>query len=186
MSASLPKGDIWRHSFIPRRLGRTLLPCLSIQNQPARLSLGRHRSRYQDISRCSRSLCDPAVFALLEGCRCAGKLVSLWFFGENGSQKKRIRPGFCNPLRKEPSVLSGRHVSLGTSSARKHKFPWFLGVRDYEGIDGLPSLLGQLEPYRLLGLSLSYGCSFGSISIRGDVLDLQRDDIASTQFAIDS
>src|SRR5258708_16775411 len=97
-----------------------------------------------------------------------------------GRKKMRIRPGFCNPLRNEPSVLSGRHVSFGTSSARKHKFPWFLGVGDYEGIDGLPGLLGQFEPDRLLGFLLSYGCSFGGISVWSDVLDLQSDDIAST------
>jgi hypothetical protein len=103
-----------------------------------------------------------------------------------GPKKLRIRTGFCNPFRNQPSVLSGRDASFVISSAGKHEFPWLFGAGDDECVDGLPSLLGQFEPDRLLGLLLSYGCSFGSISVWGDVLDLQSDDIASTQFAIDS
>jgi hypothetical protein len=87
-----------------------------------------------------------------------------------GPKKMRIQSRFCNPLRNEPSVLPGRHASFGTSSPSKHEIAWLLRAGDYEVVDGSPGLLRQFEPDWFLSLLLSYGCSFGGISIWGDVL----------------
>jgi len=52
-------------------------------------------------------------------------------------------------------------------------------------VDRLPSVLGDLESNRQAGLLLADRCTVDRISMRRYVLDLERDDIAPTQLAID-
>jgi hypothetical protein len=55
----------------------------------------------------------------------------------------------------------------------------------YVVIDGLPGLLGELEAYRATGLPLPHGSTVGGVAVRSDVIDLDGDDIAAAQLAVD-
>ena len=46
-------------------------------------------------------------------------------------------------------------------------------------VDRLPSVIGDLESNRQAGLLLADRCSVDRISMRGNILDLERDDIAT-------
>ena len=52
-------------------------------------------------------------------------------------------------------------------------------------INRLPGLLGHLEANRLTGLLLPDRGPIEGVSTGGNILDLERDNIATTQFAID-
>jgi hypothetical protein len=49
----------------------------------------------------------------------------------------------------------------------------------------LPGLFGDLKPYRPAGLLLADRRSLNGVSVRGNILDFETDDIATTQFAVD-
>ena len=53
-------------------------------------------------------------------------------------------------------------------------------------IDGLTGLIRQLEPHWPSRLVLPYRCTVHCITVWGNILDLDRDDIAATKLAIDS
>jgi hypothetical protein len=52
-------------------------------------------------------------------------------------------------------------------------------------INRLPGLLGHLEPNQLAGLLLPDSCPIEGVSTGGNILDLEGDNIATAQFAID-
>ena len=59
-------------------------------------------------------------------------------------------------------------------------------MRDLEVvIDSLPGLLGQFEPDGLSGLLLAHCRAINDITAGSNILDLQGDDIAAAQLAID-
>ena len=49
----------------------------------------------------------------------------------------------------------------------------------------MAGLFRQLKSNGALGLSLAYASPVGAITVRGDVLDLEGNDIAASQFAVD-
>ena len=53
------------------------------------------------------------------------------------------------------------------------------------GVDRLPSVLGDLESNRQAGLLLADRCSVDRISMRRNVLDFERHNIATAQLAVD-
>jgi hypothetical protein len=74
-----------------------------------------------------------------------------------------------------------------TRSARrgKQKFSWLPVGNTNVIIDRLPGLFGEFEPHGLPRLLLTHRRSVDGIAVRGDVLDLERHDIAATEFAVD-
>jgi hypothetical protein len=53
-------------------------------------------------------------------------------------------------------------------------------------INRLPSLLGHLEPNGLSGLLLPNRRPVEGVSTGGNIFDLERDDVTTAQFAVDS
>jgi hypothetical protein len=64
--------------------------------------------------------------------------------------------------------------------------PGFLAARSHVIVDRLTGLFCQLEPDRLPRLFLSDRGPIDCISTRSDIVDLEGDNIAATQLAIDS
>ena len=52
-------------------------------------------------------------------------------------------------------------------------------------VDRLSGLLRHLEPDGLTGLLLAHSCPIDRVTMRSNVLDLQADDVASAELAID-
>src|SRR5258708_40165836 len=52
-------------------------------------------------------------------------------------------------------------------------------------INRLPGLFGDLESHRLPSLLLAHRRALNGVSVRGNVLDLEGDDIATAQLAVD-
>ena len=73
-----------------------------------------------------------------------------------------------------------------TTAAGEHEFAGLLGGRSHVIVDRLAGLFCQLEPDGLPGLFLSDRGPIDCIPTRSDILDLEGDDIAATQLAIDS
>ena len=101
-----------------------------------------------------------------------------------GTEEVRVQPDAGNPRGDEPRVLPRRHAPSQTASARKQGFARFFTGNFYVVIDRLSGLLGQFKPDGLPGLLLPHRRPFDRISVRCDVLDLKRDDIAAAQFAV--
>jgi len=81
--------------------------------------------------------------------------------------------------------LSGREALLGPTLCGKKELS-VLPVRHTQVvINRLPGLFGDLEPYRSAGLLLADRRTLNGVSVWGNVLDFESDDIATTQLAID-
>ena len=68
---------------------------------------------------------------------------------------------------------------------REQELAGFLAGRLDVIIHRLAGLFRQFKPDRSPGLSLAHGCPIGTIAIWSNVLDLERNDITASQFAID-
>ena len=101
-----------------------------------------------------------------------------------GTEEVRVQPNAGNPRGDEPGVLPRRHAPSLTASADKQGFARFLTSNFYVVIDRLSGLLGQFEPDGLPGLLLPHRRPIDRIPAWRDVLDLQGDDIATAQLAI--
>jgi hypothetical protein len=98
----------------------------------------------------------------------------------------RVQPYGGDPAGDEPSVLPRREAPGWTTSASEQELARLLAADPYIVVDRLARLFRQFEPDRLSGLPLSHRCPIDRIPVRCDVLDLQRDDIAAAQLAVDS
>ena len=85
----------------------------------------------------------------------------------------------------EPGVLPSCQRPSGKAAAREEVAAGFLGSLLHVGIDGFPGLLGELEPHRMSGLSLTQRGAIEGYPVRGDVLDPRRDDFAAAQLVVD-
>jgi hypothetical protein len=81
--------------------------------------------------------------------------------------------------------LSGRHAAVATATAAEQKFAGLPSGRLDVVVDGLPRLLGQLEPDRPTGLLLPHHRAIDRITARCHVLDAQCDHVAAPQLAVD-
>jgi len=97
----------------------------------------------------------------------------------------RVETNAGNPLRDKPSILPGRHAPVSALSAAEHEVVRLSSGGSQVFIDSLAGLLGQLKPDRLASLPLPDRCPIGCITVWGDILDLQCDDIAGAELAID-
>jgi hypothetical protein len=75
-------------------------------------------------------------------------------------------------------------VSLLTAGCEQELAGFLAGRLDVV-IHRLAGLFRQFKPDRSPGLSLAHGCPISTIAIWSNVLDLERNDIAASQFAID-
>ena len=102
-----------------------------------------------------------------------------------GAEEVGVQPDAANPLGDEPRVLPRRHAPSLTASADKQCFARFLTSYSYVVIDRLSGLLGQFKPDGLPGLLLPHRRPIDRIPARCNILDLEGNDIAATQLAVD-
>ncbi|SRR6266404_4640922 len=102
------------------------------------------------------------------------------------SEQPRVQPNAADPLRHETGVLPSCHALPRATSSGEQEFAGLLVSRTDVVIDCLPGLLGHLEPDRLPGLLLSDRRPIDGVPTRGNILDLESDDITIALFAVDS
>jgi len=90
-----------------------------------------------------------------------------------------------NPLGDETGILACRYASIKNGSCREEEVARFLSSRPKVVFDRLAGLLAQLETNRSTGLLLAHRRPLKCISMRGHVLDFERDHIAAAQLAVD-
>jgi hypothetical protein len=81
--------------------------------------------------------------------------------------------------------LSGREALVWLTLRGKKEFPTLPVCHAEVFIDSLPGLFGDLEPHRPAGLLLADRRTLNGVSVRGNVLDFESNDIATAQFAVD-
>src|SRR5262249_18599478 len=96
-----------------------------------------------------------------------------------------VQPGACNPARNKACVLPSGHALSRTPGTRKQKFARLLSGHLQEGINGFAGVVGQFEADRTPRLFLTYCRTRDCIPVGSNVFDLERDDIASAQLAVD-
>ena len=89
--------------------------------------------------------------------------------------QSETRRAYCLVVRHRP----------GPRRPANRNSPGFLPADPYVVVDRLAGLLGQFEPDRLPGLLLPHRRPIDRIPVRCNVLDLERDDIAAAQLAVD-
>ena len=101
------------------------------------------------------------------------------------TEHARIEPNTTYPVAEETGILSSREALLGPTLCGKKELS-LLPVRHTQVvINCLPGLFGDFEPYRSAGLLLADRRTLNGVSVWGNVLDFESDDIATTQLAID-
>src|ERR1700724_1695965 len=103
-----------------------------------------------------------------------------------GPEKVWVKADASNPFGDKPRVLPRRDTPSRTTTAGEHKFAGLLGGGPQVIVDSLAGLLCQLEPNGLPGLLLSDRGPIDCVSIWRNILDLEGNDIAATQLAVDS
>jgi hypothetical protein len=81
--------------------------------------------------------------------------------------------------------VSRRYAPSRTTPTGEQKFSRLLAGGSEIVIDCLSGMLRYFEPDGLPGLLLSYRRAIDCIPTRSDIIDLEGDDIAPAQFAID-
>src|ERR1700678_2809533 len=100
------------------------------------------------------------------------------------TKRTGIEPNATDPIRHETRILTRRHALPHPPMSAEQEFAWFFAGGPQIVVHGLPSLLGDFESDRNAGLFLPDGSTIDGISMRGDVVDLERDDIAAAQLAV--
>jgi hypothetical protein len=88
-------------------------------------------------------------------------------------------------LRDEACVLPGCHAPLAAALAAEQEMAWPSACNANVVVDCLPRLLCHFEANRLSRFLLSDRCPINGGSMGGNVFDLERDDIATAQLAVD-
>src|SRR5580692_5037636 len=101
------------------------------------------------------------------------------------TEHARIEPNTTYPIAEETGILSGREALLGPRLCGKKVLSRLPVHHTQVIINRLPGLFGDLEPYRSTGLLLADRRTLNGVSVWGNVLDFESDDIATTQLAID-
>src|SRR5262245_55032381 len=101
------------------------------------------------------------------------------------SEQVWVQTDAGNPFTEKTSVLSGRQASVRPTPTGKQIVAWFLACSLHVVVDGLPRCLGQLEPHRATRFLLPDRSPVSRISTRRNVIDLERDDIATAELAVD-
>src|SRR6266436_9594098 len=101
------------------------------------------------------------------------------------SEQSRIQPNAANPPGDETGVLVCGHALPCATPPDKQEITRLPASSTDVVIDRLPGLLGHLETNRLASLLLPDRRPVEGVSTGGDILDLERDDITTAQFAVD-
>ena len=99
------------------------------------------------------------------------------------SREGRVDSG--SPVRNKARVLPRGHALSRPPVARKQKFVTFLPGQLQIGINGFAGVVGQFEPDGTSSLFLTHRRTGDRMPIGSNVFDLERNDIASPQLAID-
>ena len=102
-----------------------------------------------------------------------------------GAKELGVQSDAGDPFGYQPGVLPCCHALTGAASAREQEFAGLLACGFQIVVDGLTGLIGQLELDRPAGFLLPYRCAVDGISVRCNVFDLEGDDIAAAQLAVD-
>jgi hypothetical protein len=84
-----------------------------------------------------------------------------------------------DPIGDEPCVLPGRDASRQPTAAGEQKFAGLLAGASEVVINRLAGLFRQFESDGATGLFLPYRCPVDRVPARGDIFDLEGDDIAA-------
>ena len=101
------------------------------------------------------------------------------------TKRAGIEPDATDPIGDQACILARRHALPWPPGPAEQEFARFLAGGPQVVVDGLPGLLGDLEPDRNASLFLADRGTINGVSMRGDVVDLERDDIAAAQLAVD-
>src|SRR5262249_9610144 len=96
-----------------------------------------------------------------------------------------VEPNTGDPLRYQPGVLPRSNGSMAIAAAWDQQLARLPSGHRFIGINCFAGLLRQFESDRLPCLLLTHGCPLNCVSIRSNVFDLDGDNIAATQLAID-
>src|SRR5262249_60731566 len=83
------------------------------------------------------------------------------------------------------SIFACCHSPIAHTATSEQILNWPLAGFLQEVVNDLPGLIRQLELDRSPGLLLPDGRAIDRIAIRSDIFDLQGDDVATTQLAVD-
>jgi hypothetical protein len=101
------------------------------------------------------------------------------------AEQARIQSNTSYPLGDEPCILPGCHAPLTATLAAEQELAWHPARGTDVVVDGLPRLLCHFEANRLSRFLLSDRCSINGTSMWGNIFDLESDDIAAAQLAVD-
>ena len=117
----------------------------------------------------------------------AGSPIDQCFGSAQGvrAELERIEADTGDPLADKAGVLTCREaMSVAAATCKQELSPLPASLPEIL-VDGLPRLLGQLEPDRATGLLLADCCSIERVAIGGHIVDADCHDIAASQFAVD-
>ena len=92
----------------------------------------------------------------------------------------RLKINADQPLGQQPCVLTRGHTPTGTSTIEQ-ELSGLLALCFDVVVDGLSGRLSEFEPNGPPGLSLTHGRSVGRISVGGNVIDLDGDEVTATK-----
>src|SRR5208282_466543 len=101
------------------------------------------------------------------------------------TEHARIEPNATYPVAEETGILSGREALLGPTLCGKKELSLPPVCHAEAFIHSLPGLFRDFEPHRPAGLLLPDRRSLNGVSVRGNILDLKSDNIATAQLAVD-
>jgi hypothetical protein len=90
-----------------------------------------------------------------------------------------------DPLAYTTGLLSGRERVARVASASEQEFARLFARRPDVIIDSFAGLLTQFKPNGMSGFPLADGCSINSHVLWRDILDLEADDVAASELAVD-
>jgi hypothetical protein len=96
----------------------------------------------------------------------------------------RVKPDPDQPVRQKARVLPGGHA-LPSAAPIEQVLARLLATARQVFINRQPGLLGQLESYRPVGLSLAHGRPLDGITVGGNIIDPDGDEVATPQLAVD-
>jgi len=95
-----------------------------------------------------------------------------------------IKPDAGHPIGKKSGVLTGGHGPALSTSGEQVLTRLLVGCFQIV-VDSLTGLIRQLELHWSPCLPLPHGRTIDCIAIRSDITDLQGDEIATTELAVD-
>jgi len=101
------------------------------------------------------------------------------------TEQATIEPDAAYPIADETRILSDREGPVWLTLRSKKEISSLAVGRAEVVIERLPGLFGELKPHRPASFLLTHRCAINSVSMRGNVLDFESDDIATAQLAVD-